>query len=357
MDKDKKSKTLKPIDIHDFIGSVSPNREWIVEGLICKGSTLVLYAHAGTGKTLLSYDLCKHIALGQDWNGQTVQQGKVLLIQTDEPQVDTQARFSRMNMGDVPKGQICIEREWVFGQLEQLEQWVAVEKPSLVVIDSLTSCNRDSGISERSAKYADHLYGLRDIADQHKCSILLLHHTTKNGAMRGSTAIGANVSEVWKLETADSGSLPLELACLRTLTVEKSRSECSGQHLLQLDTEDYSWQIIHQLPIASVALDPKQEKLYSILAGVPGAKRTYQQLGVLAAMTNETARRHLEDLVKQGLVMKIKEFAETNGGRQKVNVYFVEPDPQSQTERGAEGTSGFETDSDTGRDEEPPELV
>lgn len=354
---DRNSKKLKPIDIHDFIGSESPDREWIVDGLICQGTTLVLYAQAGTGKTLLAYDLCKHIALGQDWNGRSVQQGKVLLIQTDEPQVDTRARFSQMNMADVPKGQICIEREWVFGQLEQLEQWIAAEQPSFVVIDSLTSCNRYSGISERSTQYANTLYDLRDIADHYKCSILLLHHTTKNGSMRGSTAIGGNVSEVWKLETAADLALPLENACLRTLSVEKSRSECSGQHLLQLDAENYSWKVVSSDAIPDCSISATGQKLVSCLRLVPGSKQTAKRLAEYTGLNRETARRNLEKLVDQGLVLKKEIFEQTEGGRQKVSVYFVEPDSQSQTGQGFEGASGFGIDGDTGQDEEPPELV
>lgn len=349
----KKSNDFEPLDIHTFMAQKPPAYEWIVEDLICQGTTLVLYAQAGTGKTLLAYDLCKHIALGQDWNDLAVKQGKVLFIQTDEPQVDTASRFAQMGMDEVPQDQFCIHTDWRLDQIEQLKNWIAAEKPLFVVIDSLTSCNRGNAISEKSARYAEVIYELRDIADEYKCSILLLHHETKNGSMRGSVAIGANVSEVWRLSQSGDLTQPLESGCVRILDIGKSRSNCSAQYLMQLDPENYSWQLVRSAAESAGLTNSTQERLYTYLSLVPGSKQTSKLLSEYVGINRETARRNLEQLVDLGRVRKEEALDQTKGGKQKVSVYFVEPKAENPMEQGLEGYS----EGATRQDEEPPELV
>lgn len=349
----KKTNDFEPLDIHTFMAERPPVREWIVENLICQGTTLVLYAREGTGKTLLAYDLCKHIALGQDWNDLAVKQGKVLFIQTDESQVDTVPRLAQMGLGQVPPDQFCIHTDWRLDQIEQLKNWIAAEKPLFVVIDSLTSCNRGNAISEKSAKYAEVIYELRDIADEYKCSILLLHHETKNGSMRGSTAIGANVSEVWRLSQPKDQTQPLDSGCFRTLDIEKSRSNCSAQYLMQLDPENYSWQLVRSASESVGSTNTTQERLYRCLSLVRGSKQTSKQLSEYVGINRETARRNLESLVNLGMISKEEALDQTNGGKQRVSVYFVEPKAENPMEQGFEGYS----EGATQQDEEPPELV
>jgi DNA-binding MarR family transcriptional regulator len=349
----KTNNDFEPLDVHTFMAQKPAVREWIVEDLICQGTTLVLYAQAGTGKTLLAYDLCKHIALGQDWNDLTVKQGKVLFIQADEPQVDTASRFAQMGMDEVPPDQFCIHTDWRLHQIEQLKNWIAAEKPLFVVIDSLTSCNRGNAISEKSTKYAEVIYELRDIADEYKCSILLLHHETKNGSMRGSTAIGANVSEVWRLSQSGDLTQPLDSGCVRILGIEKSRSNCLAQYLVQLDPENYSWQLVRSVSESVGLTNPTQERLYTCLSLVPGSRQTSKRIAEYTGINRETARRNLDKLVSLGKVRKEEAVDETKGGRQRVAVYFVEPKSETQTEQGLEGSS----DGSTLQDQEPPELV
>jgi hypothetical protein len=79
---------FSPIDIVDFLAKAPAKRERIIAGKIPRGSTIALIADGGTGKSRLSYDLAFAIASGQLWNGFRTTQGKILIIQTDEPDVD-----------------------------------------------------------------------------------------------------------------------------------------------------------------------------------------------------------------------------------------------------------------------------
>ena len=125
----------------------------------------------------------------------------------------------------------------MLAQMAKLKEAIEKEQPKLVVIDSLTSCNRSSTVEEKNVEYGHSLYELRDIAMETGCAIIVLHHEKKNGEVRGTTAIKANVSEVWHLKHCDKLS-----STHRLLQVEKSRSGCIGTRQLQLDTYDLNWQ-------------------------------------------------------------------------------------------------------------------
>ncbi|HAJ58275.1 MAG TPA: hypothetical protein DCP31_02545 [Cyanobacteria bacterium UBA8543] len=128
------SKKFEPVDIQDFL-ELNPNdREWIVASYISKATTLVLYADGGVGKTLLAYDLVKAVAIGKPWNGYRTQQGKILVIQTDEPEIDTAERLNIAGFADLPRDTVKIETSWQFTQIRQLKDWIKQEKPLLVIL-------------------------------------------------------------------------------------------------------------------------------------------------------------------------------------------------------------------------------
>ena len=62
----------------------------------------ILYAKAGMGKTLLVNSIIKAVAGGQDWNGYPTKHGKVLYIQTDEPEVNTAHNLKEAGFESVP---------------------------------------------------------------------------------------------------------------------------------------------------------------------------------------------------------------------------------------------------------------
>lgn len=334
----KQKRSFAPIDVREFITKNPEGREWIIPGLISRGTTIVFYASPGAGKTLLTYELCKAIATECPWNDLPVMQGKVLLVQTDEPEGDSIARFQRMNFEEIPDGQFKIETTWNFTEVEQLREWIARERPLFVAIDSLTSSNRYSQVSERSERYASILYSLRDIANEYQCTIMLLHHANKNGGMRGSTAIAANVSEVWSFQGEQKQCSLDEESVVRTLAIEKTRCTRPKQYRLQLNPETLSWQLIGELQPHSQA-NTTPAILLKLLGEVPGGRFTAVQLAQLSGINRETVRRNLEQLAREGFLHKEAFFGETNGGRQKMFRYFVHnnhnnesPDPTREIE-------------------------
>ena len=71
------------MDIQDLLAETPERFDWLVAALMPMASTALLYAEAGTGKTLLVNSIIKAVAGGEDWNGYPTKHGKVLYVQTD----------------------------------------------------------------------------------------------------------------------------------------------------------------------------------------------------------------------------------------------------------------------------------
>ena len=214
-------------------------REWLVAGIIPLGSVMLLAASGGTGKSTLIYNWALNIALGQSWSGRRCMKGKSLIIQSDEPLVDTSEKLGVIGFQDagLEPGTIAFWENWRFGHMKQLEDYVRKHRPAFVAIDSLTACLAGMDVDLIKSNAGDVIYGLRDIANQYKTSIVILHHLNKSGGLRDSTSFVDNVSEVVKL-TRPEGNLDPNQFHLEWL---KSRSGLTGKHVLQRDTLNYGW--------------------------------------------------------------------------------------------------------------------
>jgi hypothetical protein len=114
---------------------------------------------------------------------------------------------------------------------------VRKHRPLFIAIDSLTACLAGMNVDLIKSNAGDVIYGLRDIANTYRCSILILHHLNKSGGLRDSTSFVDNVSEVVKL-TRDEQNYDPNQFILEWL---KSRSGLTGKHSLQRDALNYGW--------------------------------------------------------------------------------------------------------------------
>lgn len=213
-------------------------REWLIAGIVPLGSVMLLAASGGVGKSTLVYNLALNIALGQNWSGRRCLKGKALIIQSDEPLVDTSEKLSVIGYQDaeLEPGMVEFWETWRFGHMRQLEDYVRKHRPTFVVIDSLTACLAGMDVDLTKSSAGDAIYGLRDIANTYRCSIVILHHLNKSGGLRDSTSFVDNVSEVVKLTRSESFD-PNEF----TLEWLKSRSGLTGKHALKRDPLNYGW--------------------------------------------------------------------------------------------------------------------
>lgn len=215
-------------------------RDWLIAGIVPIGSVTLLAAAGGTGKTTLLYNWALNVALGTPWSRRRCMKGKSLLISADEPLSDTTEKLSVIGYQDsgIQPGDISFWDTWRFTYMQQLENYIRKERPLLVMIDSLTACLAGMNVDLARSSAGDAIYGLRDMANNYRCSIVILHHLNKSGGLRDSTSFVDNVSEVIKLtkdeQTQDPNQFILEWM--------KSRSGLAGKHSLQRDSLNYGWQ-------------------------------------------------------------------------------------------------------------------
>ncbi len=206
--------------------------------------------------------------------------------------------------------------------MAKLRETIEKEQPKLVVIDSLTSCNRNTAVEEKNVEYARTLYELRDIAMETGCAVIVLHHENKNGQVRGTTAIKANVSEVWHLKRCDKLS-----STHRLLEVEKSRAGCNGTRQLELDTYDLSWhdqgEYVPNGKEGQTSSLSTGARLLAYLQGRPGVIFEPSELAEEFGKSRDAIRKALARLHKSGLLeceSRVKPLEKGNAVRYKV--YF-----------------------------------
>jgi hypothetical protein len=93
--------------------------------------------------------------------------------------------------------------------LSSLEKELEDFRPQLVIIDSLTSITRDSGISEKDAEFAKPIYKLKEMLSRYGAAGILIHHLNKDkeakgiNKVSGSARIVAAVWGVWQMMATD----------------------------------------------------------------------------------------------------------------------------------------------------------
>ena len=221
------------------IAQSEDSRKWTIAGILPESSVMLLAAAPGSGKSTLLYNWALHVALGKDWSNRRCKQGKVLIIQCDEPVVDAAEKLQIIGYDDedlAPDTIGFIDR-WRFNNIPQLLAYVKRYRPQLIMIDSLTSCLAGMEVDLIRSDAGNCIYELRDIANQYGCSIVILHHLNKSGGIRDSSSFEANVSEVVKLYRTDNNPDSTQFMFEWT----KSRSGLAGKHFLQRDPSTYGW--------------------------------------------------------------------------------------------------------------------
>ena len=114
-------------------------------------------------------------------------------------------------------------------------------------MDSLDGCKDSNPYEENRREFALPIKRLarRNGQDFPACSIVIIHHNTKEGKFRGTSAIRAAVDETWNmrkvsLEELMSLSLPINT---RMVTVEKSRDDREGHQMVFTLMPDYTYKI------------------------------------------------------------------------------------------------------------------
>jgi predicted transcriptional regulator len=291
--------------------------EWLFEGLLPANKTTLLVADSKTGKSLVGYDWVYSLATGEPWGEFRAQKSrKVLIVQTDESEVDCQERLLTRGLNTLENVRVIREfNPYLMGRLTRfVEDW----KPEVLLFDSLTSIQRDSGYSPKDPEYAYWLYDLKDFAVKHRCTPIVITHTNKaplvDGLSKvfGTHLIAAAASEIFILTRPKDPAADVDRVLIRM----GSRSNSQSAWLIGLNLEDYSWEYKFPCtqdgaPLEGVDRATAEERLtckegvLSLLAKSPGGL-TSDQLAERLSISTQSARRVCKELTDAKMVKRSK---------------------------------------------------
>lgn len=300
-------------------------REWLMNGLIPKSTTILLAADGGVGKTKLVYSLGKKLIQGENF-GQfhaTGEKRKIIYYQGDETPDDMMQALESLGYGveDINK-YVRVRFGWSAENMPALIQDLKEFNPDFVVIDSLSTANRFSIYQESQMEYARPILEMNGLGTQYKTQFLLIHHTNRLGGVRGSTAIRNAVSEVWTLHKDNSETAtPYD----RILQIDKSRSRSSGnKYRLMFSPDDLSFTFLGEEYEQGQGISPTEQsaknRLLEFFASNRNIKFTIEELAERTQYTKGHLRNCLSALVADGLICKEPHPAP------KPNLYFLKWD-------------------------------
>jgi hypothetical protein len=200
---------------------------WLVTNVLETGQIALLIAEENTGKTFCAMDLAMHIGAGARWMGNDVVRNPVLYvsgegangfrrrlaaIETHKPwlaDADVQVRLEALTL--TAKGEAGALVPGV--DMRRMVKAVRASGAKFVVIDTL-SANKGSADENSNDDIAYMLKQLRKRFDMagvdSDMSILIVHHTTKDGqSWRGASALSNNTDVRFELRQAMRGEQDL----------------------------------------------------------------------------------------------------------------------------------------------------
>lgn len=194
----------------DLEGRSIKSRTWLVQDLVPLGTVTLLGGDGGTGKSLLALQLAAAVATESRWLGYPTAGGSVLFIsaeddddelhrRTDDILKATGATFRQLDrlilrslagedalLATLDRSTGVLQPTQLY---KEIEERVAEEKPSLIVLDTLADLF--PGNENDRAQARQFIGMLRGWAIRHKCAVLLLAHPSLSGMSSGSGTSGS----------------------------------------------------------------------------------------------------------------------------------------------------------------------
>ena len=222
-------------------------REFLIPGLLPYGYVVLLHGDAGCGKSATAMALMKHVVDGIPFQLKNqmvpIKPGPAIYFNADMSSLDFEEEY---DLHEIKNGhRFRFQPDFNLYRQAQFVKVMNKVKPSIICIDSLSSCSGSKAADENKASFSQPLYWLsaKNGILWPACAILVLHHSNKSaGGVRGSSGIAAAVSEVWNISMPkkDSGLKNDQ----RVITIGKSRLNRSGESLLQTQNDDLTVSLV-----------------------------------------------------------------------------------------------------------------
>jgi KaiC/GvpD/RAD55 family RecA-like ATPase len=200
-----------------------PDPVYLIDGVLPANVLGVLYGAPGAGKSFIALDMASAIASGREWLGRETRPGKVLYVAAEGALGMKRRIAAYQTRHSIPGDNIrFLPVPFDARSSKSSDAVVAVLaengfKPDLIIVDTLARVA--VGADENSAKDMGQVVeGFEMLRRNSGATILVIHHTTKNGNhVRGSSALeGASdvMIECDKAEDA-KGTAAAKLTCTK----------------------------------------------------------------------------------------------------------------------------------------------
>lgn len=227
-------KKFNTVTGEELLSKEIPEIPFVIKDLIPTGLTL-LAGSAKVGKSWLALWLSVMVAKGEKiWGFESVK-GTTLYLCYEDNEIRIQNRLLEIT-DDAPSNvHFCTEVSKLGGELEtRIKNFIAEHSDTkLIIIDTLQTIRQANTESTYSNDYSD-LTILKNLADEYKMAIVLIHHFRKQkdgdvfNQITGSTGLQGAVDTIFTLAQNKRGERTATLSCIgrdiesRELELERS---------------------------------------------------------------------------------------------------------------------------------------
>ena len=312
-------------------------RDWLVPGLIQSSGVYILAGDPSAGKTSFCAALAKYVIHGTPLEvlgkQRPIEKGGVLWLSSDTGLQDFRETLMKAGLvggdeegySDNTEGRLSWNLGFMWTEMSWLRKRIEGLRPRLVIIDSLASCNRNTGVDENSSAVANPIYELQlsILSEFPEVTVIVLHHLKKDGSkMRGSTAIEGAATTVWMMtKPTPKQCEENQLDPARDRVIVPGSKNRSGVHqslICHLDKALDTLKIREFYTQEAKAF--RDDAFHAAVKWVEtfGASRTEQIIEGLTCdgFTAQTVRRNLLKAVEAGLLSRRKGEPGSKGGQQ-----------------------------------------
>jgi 5S rRNA maturation endonuclease (ribonuclease M5) len=197
---------LRELDVEHLLATQPEPVPYVLHPMLVEGCVTMLDGREGRGKSMVALAVSSGLGGAErllDIAGMTVGLGGlVLYVDGENGEREVHRRLHGLDVRPGTLKYVVAEGFDLTRQFGELEQLVEQLEPRLLVLDSLRSLA--PGLDENDSQQAEAaLAPLRNLAQRLGIAILVLHHASRSGDYRGSTAIGAAVQIGFTLKRFD----------------------------------------------------------------------------------------------------------------------------------------------------------
>lgn len=193
--------------------------DWLVDGLLVRGETSMIFGESGTYKSFVALGLGYAIATGQPWHGRPVRQGAVVYIPA-EGRHGMRARAAawrqhhafagRAPLGFTSGAVLLNDPNALRVACVELDAFTREHGPlALIIADTLA---RNNGADENdNTAMGQVLANAVALATRYGCAVLFVHHsgTTNRDRARGASAIRGGLDSQYRIDKHSAGVVRL----------------------------------------------------------------------------------------------------------------------------------------------------